>query len=109
MKQGMIKVSVCYPSGDGNKFDLDYYTQKHVPMVVGLLGSSLKGAAIEKGLSGAEPGSTASNTVMACMYFESVEAFQNSFGPHAEKILADLPNFTNIQPDIQINEVVIQA
>ena len=39
--------------------------------------------------------------------FDSVDAFQQSFGPHAEEILGDLPNFTNVQPTIQISEIKI--
>jgi uncharacterized protein (TIGR02118 family) len=103
----MIKVSVLYPGGEGKKFDHDYYTNKHVPMVAGLLGDAVKSASIEKGLCGAEPGSTAPFTICGHLYFESLEAFQNSFGPHAEKIMADIPNFTNIEPVVQIGEVVI--
>ena len=33
VKKGMIKVTVLYPAGDGKKFDMDYYTNKHIPMV----------------------------------------------------------------------------
>ena len=107
MKPGMIKVSVMYPGGEGKKFDMDYYTQKHAPMVGELLGDSVKGASIEKGLGSAAPGSTAPFATCGHLYFESMEAFQNSFGPNAEQIMADLPNFTNIEPVVQIAEVVI--
>jgi len=41
------------------------------------------------------------------MLFESVDAFKNAFGPHAEKIMGDIPNFTNTQPQIQISEIKI--
>jgi uncharacterized protein (TIGR02118 family) len=34
-----------------------------------------------------------------------VEAFQSAFGPHAEEIMADIPNYTDIQPTLQISEV----
>ncbi|NNM64980.1 MAG: EthD family reductase, partial [Burkholderiales bacterium] len=34
-------------------------------------------------------------------------AFEQAFGPHAQQIMADLPNFTNLIPTIQINEVVL--
>jgi len=34
-----------------------------------------------------------------------VEAFQNAFAPHAAEILADIPNYTTIQPVIQFSEV----
>ncbi|MBW1790011.1 MAG: EthD family reductase, partial [Deltaproteobacteria bacterium] len=36
---------------------------------------------------------------------DSVEAFQGAFGPHAEAIMTDIPNYTDVQPTIQISEV----
>jgi len=42
---------------------------------------------------------------MGHLYFDSVEDFQNSFGPNAEEIMADIPNYTNIEPVIQISQV----
>jgi len=36
-----------------------------------------------------------------------VEAFQAAFGPHAKEIMADIPNYTSVQPVIQISEVKI--
>ena len=41
------------------------------------------------------------------LIFDSVDSFQNSFGPHAEKIMADIPNYTNTQPQIQISEIKV--
>ena len=107
MKKGMIKVSVLYPNGDGKKFDMDYYCNKHVPMVGGLLGDAVKGATVEKGLGGGSPGAPATYAAMGNLYFDSVQAFENSFGPNADKIMGDLPNFTNIEPVIQVSEVQI--
>jgi len=43
--------------------------------------------------------------VMGHLTFDSVESFQQSFAPHAEKIMADIANFTNIQPQIQVSEI----
>ena len=106
MKKGMTKVSVLYPNGEGKTFDMDYYRNTHVPMVGALLGDFLKGATVEKGLGGAAPGSTAPYAGMGNMYFDSVEDFGNAFGPNAEKIMGDLPNFTNIEPIIQVSVVM---
>ena len=101
----MIKVSVMYPNSEGATFDIDYYCNTHVPMVGELLGDALKGGAVDSGLAGGVPGEAAPFIAMGHLTFESVEAFQNSFGPNAEKILADLPNFTNTKPQIQISEI----
>lgn len=107
MKKGMIKVSVLYPNAEGKNFDIDYYCNQHVSMVAGLLGDAIKAATVEKGLGGGEPGSKATFAAMGNLYFESMDSFQNSFGPNAEQIMADLPNFTNIEPVIQISEVMV--
>lgn len=107
MKKGMIKVSVIYPNGEGKTFDMEYYTSKHLPFVGGLLGEALKGATVEKGIAGGAPESKAPFAAMGNMYFNTVEEFQNAFGPNAEKIMGDLPNFTNIEPIIQISEVML--
>ena len=101
----MIIVSVLYPNGPGSKFDLDYYLQRHVPMVQQRLGAALKRVAVERGLAGGAPGAPAPFLAMAHLYFDSVEAFQSAFGPHAGAILADVPNYTNTTPVIQIGEV----
>ena len=107
MKKGMIKVSVLYPNGEGKSFDMDYYCNKHVPLVGGLLGDAVKGATVEKGLGGGTPDSPATYSAMSNLYFDSMEDFGNSFGPNADEIMADLPNFTNIEPIIQISEVMV--
>ena len=107
MKKGSIKVSVLYPDGEGKTFDMDYYCNKHVPMVAGLLGDAVLGATVEKGLAGGAPDSTATYQAMGNLYFESVEMFQNSFGPNVDEIMADAPNYTNIEPIIQVSEVMM--
>jgi uncharacterized protein (TIGR02118 family) len=34
-------------------------------------------------------------------------AFQAGFGPHAKEIVADIPNYTDQTPVIQISDVVV--
>jgi uncharacterized protein (TIGR02118 family) len=104
----MIKVSVLYPSVEGDKFDFAYYCDNHIPMVREKLGSKCKGVAVERGLGGATPGSTPTYIAMGHLLFDSVESFQSAFEPHAEAILNDLPNYTSAQPVIQISEVTMQ-
>jgi len=106
-RKKMISVSVFYPHKEGSKFDMDYYMKSHIPMVQEKLGAALRGASIVKGLGGPEPGSSPIYTVMIHMQFDSVEAFQGAFGPHAETIMADIPNYTDVEPAFQISEVKI--
>jgi uncharacterized protein (TIGR02118 family) len=101
----MIKVSVLYPNEDGGTFDMAYFSDKHLPMIREKLGSACKQISLEQGLGGAEPGSPATYMFMGHMYFDSLEDFQNAFGPHAETLLGDIPNYTDVQPVVQISEV----
>jgi uncharacterized protein (TIGR02118 family) len=101
----MIKVSVLYPNGDAHTFDMKYYLEKHIPLVRRLLGSALKGVQVEQGIAGLSQGSPAPYLAMGHLLFESPQAFQAAFGPHAAEITADIPNYTNTQPTIQISEV----
>jgi uncharacterized protein (TIGR02118 family) len=101
----MIKVSVLYPAGDGKKFDMDYYCNSHMPMVGGKLGTACKSMAVEQGLGGGAPGAPPTYAAMGHLYFDSVAEFQAAFAPHATAIMADIPNYTNIQPVIQVSEV----
>lgn len=103
----MIKITVFYANGPDARFDMDYYCQHHMPMVQRLCGSAVKGIAVEKGLAGAAPGSVPSFLALGHVLFDSVDAFQASFGQHKQEIIADVPNYTNIQPVIQVSQVML--
>ena len=99
----MIRVSVLYPPS--SKFDWDYYLGKHVPLVCERLGKAVKAVAVDKGIAGGQPGTPPSFPAMIHMTFDSAQAFQSAFAPHAKEILADIPNYTNTKPVLQISEV----
>ena len=101
----MIKVSVFYPNTAGSTFDMLYYLNNHMPMVKQKLGAALKGQAVEQGLGGGQPGTPPAYLAMGHLFFDSVDAFQRAWGPHADAIVGDVPNYTNTQPTIQLSEV----
>lgn len=103
----MIKVSVMYRNEPGARFDHDYYRDKHMPLVKALMGDSCEFYTVDKGLAGGGPGEPATYVAMCHLFCDSLEAFQAGFGPNAKKILADIPNYTDLRPVIQISEVVV--
>jgi uncharacterized protein (TIGR02118 family) len=105
----MIKVSVLYPNTAGSRFDMDYYLSKHIPLVREKVGAALKGVTVEQGLGSMPPGTPPVYLAAGHLLFDSLEAFGAGFGPHAPAILADIPNYTNTQPVIQIGEVKISG
>ncbi len=105
----MIKISILYPNIDGARFDLRYYIEEHMPLSIGLLSAhpGYRGVSVEKGIGGAAPGSRAAYVAMCHFMFDSADNFLAAFMPHAEKLQGDIPNYTNVEPIIQVNEVLI--
>jgi len=101
----MVVINAIYPNSPGGKFDADYYRDKHMPMVKRVLGSACTGVSYAAGITGAEPGSAPAFIAVGTVYFDSLEDFQTAFPPQVEQILADIPNYTDIEPVIQISEV----
>ena len=96
---------MLYPNNAGSRFDMDYYLNKHMPMVAARLGAALKGMTVDQGWSGGQPGSEAAFRAIASLSFDSREAFEQSFGPHAAEIQGDIPRYTDIVPILQVSEV----
>ena len=103
----MIKVSVMYPNTAGGRFDHTYYRDRHMPLVKQRMGDRLKFYTVDKGLAGGTPGASATYVAMCHLFCDSVEAFQAGFGPHAKEIMADIGNYTDQSPIVQISEVVV--
>ncbi len=101
----MIKISVFYPNKEGAKFDIAYYCQTHMPLVQRLVGPVIKGMSVDQGMGGFPPGSPAPYIAAGHLLFDSLDEFQTAFATHSQEIMGDIPNYTNLQPIIQISEV----
>jgi uncharacterized protein (TIGR02118 family) len=98
----MQRVTVLYPNKEGSQFDFDYYMKKHIPWVAGLVGKSIE---VRRGLSSAT-GGPAPFTCLATIQVNTIDEFQAVFGKHGAEIMADIPNYTNIEPFVQFDEIV---
>ena len=93
-----IRLSVFYPKSEGATFDHDYYRDKHVPLCIKTWG--LAGAEIDKGVDG---------PYVAAVHFtfDSLEAMQKAMGAAGTgDVMADVANYTSIQPVLQTSEMV---
>ena len=102
----MIKVTVMYPHAPGARFDHDYYRDRHMPLIQARMGDRCKRYTIDKGVAGGAPGSAPPFIAMCHIYCESAEDFQAAFGPHAKEIMADVRNYTDCKPVVQVSEVL---
>ena len=94
----MIRLSVFYPTTEGATFDHDYYRDTHVPLCISSWG--LDGAEIDKGVDG---------PYVAAVHFrfESMEALGAAMaGEGTGAVLADVANYTSIQPVLQTSEII---
>ncbi len=82
-----------------------------MPLSIELLSThpGFKGVSVERGLGGAEPGAEAAYIAMCHFHFDSIEDFLAAFMPHATRLQGDMPNYTDITPVIQFNEVLISG
>ena len=105
----MTRISILYPNAEGSRFDFRYYVETHMPMSIGLLSAhpGFKGVSVERGLSDAASGSKAPYIAMCHFLFASIEDFMAAFMPNAATLQGDMRNYTDIEPVIQFNEVLI--
>ena len=102
----MVCVSVMYGNTQGKRFNHDYYNQKHIPLVKDLLTSSgLLRCEVDQGLAGGAPGAPAPFVCIGRLYFNTLPEFQQAFAAHGVALRNDVPNYTDIEPQLQISQM----
>ena len=105
----MIRVTTLWPKTSDSHFDMDYYLSKHVPMTISKLQSLgiPVAAEVDEGLGTLTPGEPAPYAAIGYLLFENMEDLQKGLATHGAEIMGDIPNFTNVQPQIQIGNIVL--
>ncbi len=99
----MFCVTVIYSQKDGGTFNFDYYTKKHVPLVCRLV--DVVKVEVRKGAASLD-GSAPSFVCICSHWINSPQEFQAAMAKHGAEIMGDIPNFTNMQPILQLDEVL---
>ncbi len=103
----MIRISVLYPHESGARFDHQYYSTTHVQLIKEKLGpAGLVRVEIDRGVAGESEGAPAPYTAVGHLVFESLEAFGSAMAAHGEALAADMPNYTDLKPSVQISEIL---
>lgn len=103
----MIKVTVLYPNKPGSRFDVDYYLNVHMPLAIKRLDPVLKGVSVEIGVNGGTLDQAPPYAAIVGFTCESAQAFNEAFEPHSAELMADILNYTDIEPVVQIGEIRI--
>jgi uncharacterized protein (TIGR02118 family) len=105
----MIEITILYPYAPGRRFDHTYYETRHIPMALELLGPAVEGVTISRGIAPGPPWPDPTYSVICRFSCESVEAYQRAALPHLGRLQADLRNYSDCDPVIQINEVTVRT
>lgn len=98
-------LAVYYPWQADAKFDYDYYRNKHLKMLADLYGKSVGKMQVRKGLRKGDGSAPAFVTALT-VEIHSMDAYEAASKEHVSKLIADVPNFTNIRPVAQIEEIL---
>ena len=94
----MISVLIMYPKTEESTFDMDYYTSTHMPMFAKAIGSACQ----------AWGASTLKSDKWAAMGWAMVEdqaALDTALAEHGAEIMGDVPNYTNVTPELILGDV----
>lgn len=100
----MIRVAVMYPNSRDKKFDITYYKDQHMALVAknysefGLLSLEVDIAKVKEGAQ------SAPYIAIGYMMFESTKSFMQAYQAKGKEVMADIINFTDIEPEVQISE-----
>jgi len=104
----MIRVAVLYPNNPGATFDYTYYAKKHMKLVQEkLLKMGLVKIEIDKGIGKTPLGATIPYITIGYLFFNSLDDLKKASIPMGGELHDDIPNFTNVQPQIQVSEIIM--
>ncbi|GAB2539857.1 EthD family reductase [Spirosoma aerophilum] len=101
----MVRQTVLYPKTQDSQFDLTYYLEKHIPLVkerltpFGLIGVDMNEAVV---VGDALP----PYAMITGLTFNSIEELNEGMGTQGPELMADIPNFTDVQPLAQVCRVL---
>ncbi len=96
-------VQVIYPVTENTHFDHDYYASTHMALVEKHWGDHVSSKLVTKGLAGG-PDTPPAYYAVASFTFPDQAALQSALKA-SPPLLEDIPNFTNVQPNMLIGEV----
>lgn len=97
----MIRISILYPRSGGTFFDLDYYIDKHMELVrnqlkpFGLLATEVDAGIDEK---------TSPFSAIGYLLFKTRREYETGFSAKGHELSADIPNYTDIEPVVQVSD-----
>lgn len=94
----MQVITILYPRTDDSTFDMGYYTSSHMPMFAEAVGDACTGW-------GAATIADGKYAAMGWMTVTDQASFDAAMKEHGGKVIGDVPNYTNVRPEMLVGEV----
>lgn len=102
----MISILVLYANSPGSRFDLDYYTSRHLPLVRRLLEPmGMRSLTYVKERAPDSATLPQAYRLIAELRFDDMASTQAALAAHGPETQADISNFTDVAPVIIIGEL----
>lgn len=96
-----MSLNVIYPNHDGARFDMRYYRETHIPMVMKVM--KAEGVILIEGVSNGA--AAAPYAMIAHIQFASLEALKaGQANPLMAEVRADIAKFTDIKPTVMLGK-----
>jgi len=101
-----FKMSICYENSPSLSFDMEYFLEKHIPLVKSQFSlhglHKLEVNVLQLGFQGEEPRYHA----ITEMYFEDLNAIKSCMKAAGGEVGRDVKNYTNAKPFSFISKVI---
>ncbi|APG48377.1 EthD family reductase [Phaeobacter porticola] len=101
-----VSLQVIYPASAEAIFDYDYYENTHLPLVEEHWGELMETVEASRGIAGG-PDVPAPYLLIATITFADMDTLDMAMGEKGGPIIDDVINFTNVQPQILVGQVLM--
>jgi len=102
---GVNCMTILYPTGAGSKFDADYHRDHHLPLFMKHFGKSVERIELRKVVPAPAGAPAAAYAAAVNIWFDDLDVFNANNAKYGQSLIDDIPNFTNVQPEIQYDKV----
>jgi uncharacterized protein (TIGR02118 family) len=101
----VFRITAVYPHTHGSRFDADYYCGRHAAFAREMLTpAGLRDLRITIGTAALDGGPPPFWSVSE-LVFEDRAAFDAAMAQHGAALFADLPNYTDVAPLMQVSDL----
>ena len=105
-EMGQRCMCIFYPNEEGARWDADYYRDGHMVLIMDLYGTeAIRRFEVRKGPEPAAGGPPSMFMGSVNFYIENQAAFDVAQAEHTATLLADIPNFSSVNPSVVTTEI----